>query len=54
MVPIPAVFGSPREPVVINFALPKGRMMDNVVTLLKGASLVCVCVCVACGVLMGC
>ncbi|ELR11500.1 histidinol dehydrogenase [Acanthamoeba castellanii str. Neff] len=39
VVPIPAVFGSPREPVVINFALPKGRMMDNVVTLLKDAGI---------------
>jgi hypothetical protein len=37
VVPIPALFGKPAEPVVINFALPKGRMMDNVVTLLKGA-----------------
>lgn len=36
MVPIPEPFGAPKEPVVINFALPKGRMMDNVLTLLKG------------------
>lgn len=26
----------PREPVTINFALPKGRMMDNILALLKG------------------
>jgi hypothetical protein len=48
VVPIPAVFGSPREPVVINFALPKGRMMDNVVTLLKGTLPVCRVWCVGC------
>jgi phosphoribosyl-ATP pyrophosphohydrolase/phosphoribosyl-AMP cyclohydrolase/histidinol dehydrogenase len=38
-VSIPAPFGAPSEPVVINFALPKGRMMDNVVALLKDAGI---------------